>query len=106
VTRADGSLVGFLSDRLLRRLLDGGEQFHALFLACDLAAEPLTVTPDDTLMTCLNAMAWANQDEIVVADPADSTLLAVLSHDDVMALFRRRIGDGFEPPPPVPRPGP
>lgn len=82
-----GKLVGMLSGQDIRPTVGEGELF-GLVVAHDIAKPPLTVTPNDTLLTAVTKMTGQESDVlVVVAENDPSQPVAVLSHNRVIEAY-------------------
>ena len=87
----DGELVGMISSEDIRpAVADDG--LIGLVVAHDIAAPPLTVSPDDTLLTAVTKMMGEESNVLVVVEPNDPHRpVGVLSHDRVVQAYSQEV---------------
>ncbi len=90
VADAAGKLVGMVSLATLRTLLD--EKMHTREMVVGDAMERLvTVAPTDTLSQALDTLLSSGQAEVVVTEAAQTEVLGLLGHSDIVAAYNKEL---------------
>lgn len=83
----DESFIGVVDWRDIRRVL-GEEGVADLIVARDLMRAPVTIRPEDTLLTAVQRMAKTESDGLVVIDPQDGNRpVAILNQQRIVRAY-------------------
>jgi CBS domain-containing protein len=85
--------VGILTDRdlVVSVLAEDPEDLDRLLVSDVMTADPVTVTPDQSLDEALDRMRAAGARRLPVVDP-EGALVGLVSFDDITDVFARQIG--------------
>ena len=84
-----GRVTGSISGRQVQELLDRHSHTFAV-IAHDLATPGLSVAPEEGLDVALARLDETDLDELPVVDPAQDTLLGLVSRRDILTAYTRR----------------